>query len=238
MRNEPNPEQGFSPALTRLAALAPLDAGDVAAIQQLARARSAISARREIMTEGKAIRERQILLSGWAYRVRSLRDGRRQILGFLLPGDLLGNCRQANPVAVTSVMAMTPVEICPAPTPSESDGGLAQAYAVSGAIDEHYLYRQITRLGRLSALERIADWLLEIRERLSLSGLTVGNRFSLPLTQETIADTLGLTSVHVNRMLQTLRRSGALEFTGGSVTILDEDQLSQMVDVPPVRVSQ
>lgn len=238
MRNDLNLQQGVGPALTRLAALAPLDGADVAAIEQLSRMRSSIPARREILTEGKAIREPQILLSGWAYRVRSLRDGRRQILGFLLPGDLLGNCRQANPVAVTSVMAMTPVDICPAPTPNQGGGGLAQAYAISGAIEEHYLFRQITRLGRLSALERIADWLLEIRERLSLSGLAVGNRFSLPLTQETMADTLGLTSVHVNRMLQTLRRSGAVEFTGGSVTILDEDQLSQLVEVQPARVSQ
>jgi CRP-like cAMP-binding protein len=72
----------------------------------------------------------------------------------------------------------------------------------------------------MSAYERIQDWLSEIHERLLLAGRAGPESFPMPLTQEMLADALGLTSVHVNRTLQAMRRDGVLEWRGGTVRLL------------------
>ena len=113
---------------------------------------------------------------------------------------------------------------------------LAQAYAVSHALEEAYLLAQITRLGRLNALERLADVMLELRERLALSGLVRGDTFDMPLTQEMLADVLGLTPVHINRMVQQARRQDWLEWRAKRVTIKDTAALASKVGRTPARV--
>ena len=140
---------------------------------------------------------------------------------------------------MTTVAAITDLVLCPAPLPSQAgaDDGLAEAYAVSNALDQQYLCLHIVRLGRLNAMERIADWLLELRERLNLSGEAPDDSFILPVTQEIIADALGLTSVHVNRTLQAMRRDGLLELRGGAVTLLDVAQLTALADYRPPRIA-
>jgi CRP-like cAMP-binding protein len=228
------------PAITRLAALAPLDAEDMAALQAATAAGiRRIPARREVLGEGHPVPQAQIVLSGWACRVQMLSDGRRQIVSLMLPGDLIGMCRQRDPLASSSVLALTDVVTCLAPEPRQGQHGtgLAEAYAVSGALDELYLLRHITRLGRLSAYERTADLLLEIHERLTLAGIASGNMFPMPLTQEMLADTLGLTSVHVNRTLQTMRRDGSVSLRAGTAVLSDPAHLANMVDRRPPRVT-
>jgi CRP-like cAMP-binding protein len=219
------------PAFARLMSLAPLPSSAIAILHDAARAQQFVSARQELISEGQAITQALILLSGWAYRVRMLRDGRRQILGFLLPGDLIGNCRQERPTAITTVIALTDISVCAAPSlKANPNPSLAEAFAVSGALEEHYLFRQITRLGRLSAIERLADWVFEIRERLDRCGLVQESSFRLPLTQELIADTLGLTSVHVNRSLKAMYHDGLLKVHGGILNILSDGRMSALVD--------
>lgn len=227
---------GTSPAIRRLSALANLSPTDVEQLRVAAGAARTLPSRREFVTEGEPIREPRIVLSGWACRTHVLRDGRRQVLSFLLPGDLLGVCGQANPVAPASVLAVTEVVICSAPNAADG-GGLAEAYAMSAAIGEHYLLRQVTRLGRLNAYERLADWLLEIRERLALAGLADGGQFAMPLTQEVLGDTLGLTSVHVNRTIQALRSDGLLTLRGGQVSLPDVPRLAALAEHRPVHVA-
>jgi CRP-like cAMP-binding protein len=190
------------------------------------------------MSEGRAVTEPSILLSGWACRTRIFSDGRRQILSLLLPGDLIGVHRQSRPMAATGITALTDVTLCPAPRPQPDQPGLAEAYARSGAVEEFYLFRQIARLGRLSAYERVLDLLLETRDRLSIVGLGAADGFPMPLTQEALADTLGLTSVHVNRTLQTLRREGLLDLRSGVARLTDIDRLMRMIDYRPAIVSE
>ena len=167
--------------------------------------------------------------------MRILADGRRQFLSFLLPGDLVGMCRHARPLAVSTVIAITPLKSCRAPD-AEHLPALAHAYAVSQALEEAYLLAQITRLGRLTALERLGDVMLELRERLTLSGQVRNGAFEMPLTQEMLADVLGLTPVHVNRMLQQARGQGWLEWRARRVTIADPAALASTVGRGPVRV--
>lgn len=228
-----------SAAILRLRSLVPLNPEDLAALERASLERCEVSPRCELQVAGMRIKEPLLLLSGWAYHAQVLLDGRRQISGFLLPGDLIGNCQHSNPAAATSVIALTPVSFCRAPMPARdhATSSLAEAYALSAATDMHHLYRHITRLGRLSAFERIADWLLEIRQRLQACGLAAGTEFPLPLTQEVIADTLGLTNVHVNRTLQAMRRDGLVEIRSGRVKILDEHALESLVQYHPPTVT-
>ncbi|MEJ8630752.1 helix-turn-helix domain-containing protein [Sphingomonas sp. I4] len=107
--------------------------------------------------------------------------------------------------------------------------GLAQAYSVARALDEAYLLGHVVQLGRLNAQERISDFLLEIYERLSLAGLTVGGSFEMPLTQEMLADALGLTPVHVNRMIQQARRDGELMWKSGRVLLRDPERTARTI---------
>jgi CRP-like cAMP-binding protein len=224
-----------SPALTRLAALAPLDAAAIEALERAIAASVTDAPRAELLREGREIPAALLIVDGWAARVRILADGRRQFLSFLLPGELIGVCQHDHPLAVSTVVAITPVTTC-RPPDSAHHPPLCQAYGVSRALEEAYLLAQITRLGRLSALERLGDVLLELRERLALSGQVRGGTFEMPLTQEMLADVLGLTPVHINRMVQQARREGWLEWRARRVTITDAAGLAARISRTPVRV--
>lgn len=224
------------PALRRLAALAPLDAAAVAALQAALGRAITIRAHREIHSEGGAMPGPQLIVSGWAARVRILPDGRRQLISFLLPGDLVGQCGQPEPLSLSALTAMTDVSICSVPSTADAPP-LASAYAHSVALEQAYLLEQITRLGRMNAQERIASLLLELHERLRLNGMADATGFDIPLTQEHIADALGLTSVHVNRTLQAMRRSDDLRWQGGRVTLTNPAALAHWLGRQPARVS-
>src|SRR5688572_3972513 len=143
-----------SPAFVRFAALAPLDAAALAALERAIAASVTDRPRSELLREGREIPGALLIVDGWAARMRILPDGRRQFLSFLLPGDVIGMCQHERPLAVSTVVAVTPLTTCRAPDRADYPA-LGQAYAVSGALEEAYLLAQITRLGRLSALERL-----------------------------------------------------------------------------------
>lgn len=229
-------KDNVSPVVTRLSHLAKLDDVDVLALVEAERDQRTSSARREFVKEGQPLRERRALLSGWACRQRILLGGQRQILGFLLPGDLMGICHHTNPIAMATVLAVTDVVTCSVPGPDRGSG-LREAYARSAAFEQHQFLAQITRLGRLNARERLVDWLLETRDRLMLAGLATTAQFTVPITQEMLADTLGLTPVHTNRTLQALRREGFVSWRGGTISLHDVPRLEAMVSYTPARVS-
>lgn len=216
------------PALKRLEALTPLDgAARTALVNALARARF-IEPGRELLVERQEITDPFLIVRGWAARVRVFPDGRRQILSFLLPGDLIGTGRHSKPCAVSAVVALTDIAVCAAPRASVS-ATLAEAYAIGSALEEAYLLAHIARLGRLTAHERICDLLLELLERLQLAGLADDCSFELPLTQEKLADVLGLTAVHTNRMLQLSRRENELTLKGGHLVLADPAGLAEKI---------
>lgn len=224
------------PAVRLLARLSPLGEDDLAMLCEAAGDLRQVISRKEIEREGTPVKYPRLLLRGWAARVRQLADGRRQLLSFVLPGDLIGLCAQPRPLAVTTVIALSDVAWCIAPSPGAS-AQLADAYATGLALEEAYRLAQICRLGRLNAQERMGDLLLELLERLSLAGLADENGFDLPLTQEMLADALGLTPVHINRTLQQMRRAGDIDWKGGRLTIHDPATLAAKAGREPVRVS-
>ncbi len=218
----------IAPALRRLSALSSLEAADLTLLQAAMEASQTHPPRHNFLTLGRPIAAPLLLLQGWAARVRILPDGRRQFMSFYLPGDVIGATHQAMPIASATVIALTETIVCPAPT-APAGSGLAQAYAVAEALDEAYLLGHVVQLGRLNAQERISDFLLEIYERLSLAGLTVGGSFEMPLTQEMLADALGLTPVHVNRMIQQARRDGELMWKSGRVLLRDPERTARTI---------
>lgn len=226
-----NAVSDFSPGLHRLASLIEINEAARRALWDSARLARSTPARGELVVEGKLLREPRILLDGWAAKICEMPDGRRQILGLLLPGDLIGLRQHRNPIACATIIALTPVYSCPAP----SHAGLEGSYGVSVALQEAYQTRQIMRLGRMSAFERLADLLLELHARLPMS--VAANQFPLPMTQEMLADLLGITSVHVNRTLQAMRKSGLIELRHGTVRLLRLEHLVEMVDYKPAVVS-
>lgn len=170
------------------------------------------------------------VVSGWGCWRLDLADGRRQIFGFVMPGDRLGDAT----LTVGSVVALTPMST----VESGALGALAPGFsplrdrsARSGfAVDHDMLLDQIVRLGQLSAYERVAHLLLEIRRRLASAGLNDGLNLPFPLTQETLSNALGLSPVHLNRTLQRMRKEGLIELRSSRLTLLKPHLLAAICD--------
>lgn len=222
------PESVATAAIRRLSALTPLAQPDLAMLARAADDARTYPVRHSFLTLGRPVAEPLLVLQGWAARVRVLPDGRRQFMSFYLPGEVIGATHHAMPIASATVVALTECVVCLAPAAAPGSA-LAQAYAIGAALDEAYLLGHVVQLGRLNAQERIGDFLLEIYERLSLAGLTVGGSFEMPLTQEMLADALGLTPVHVNRMIQQARRDGELMWKSGRVLLRDPERTARTI---------
>ncbi len=225
------------PAIRRLDALFPLEPETATALLRAAAESRPLARGRELIGEGRSIDGSVLILEGWAARMRELADGRRQIVNFVLPGDFVGVCHHLQPLASSTIVAITPLRVCDVPD-RDDHPDLAHAAAISGALDEAHLIGQITRLGRLSAHERIIDLLLEFHERLDLAGLVEDGAYRLPITQEMLADALGLTPVHINRTLQRARKSHELDWREKSVVLHDPAALRRKVGRNPVRVTE
>jgi len=173
------------------------------------------------------------VLSGWACELRVLPDGRRQIFSFAIPGDVM-LARPFSRVPPCTVMALTWLECVDvarvlARASDVERTELGRAFDRALAAHDDRRYDLIARLGRRSALERVADLLLELHDRLEPVGLLTEDGFDLPLTQEQMADALGLSLVHVNRSLRTLRLNGLATVRFGRVTGFDAPQLRALL---------
>jgi CRP-like cAMP-binding protein len=156
-----------------------------------------------------------LVLSGWVSRQHLFRDGRRQILQYILPGDLVPGSLQDDAPAFGTYVALTPIETADATqlmgaAAEHPDSRLAQAVRFARALEQKCLTVQIARIGQQTSYERVASLMLEFHDRLTLAGLVEDGAFHMPLTQEVLAKGLGLSVVHVNRTIRDLRRSALL----------------------------
>jgi CRP-like cAMP-binding protein len=229
----------------RMSHLADLSVKERALIESIAQRTEELPAGTELIHEGEALNSPRMLMAGWACRFRTLPDGRRQIFEFILPGDIYGLCLRPQAIALTTSLALTPVVIADAAalataitTEVDSYPGLTRACYATASLDEAYLLNQLMRVGRQTAFERTAHFILEIHERLGLVGLAGETTVAIPLTQEIMADALGLSVVHLNRTLQQLRRNQLIEFKGGLVRLLQPDRLCEIANFRAPRVTQ
>jgi len=172
-----------------------------------------------------------LIVSGWAAHARVLSDGRRQIGRLLLPGDVaglthLGRAARLGLLALIDVV-VADFTLVRAAVEAGKSRGLARAWAELQRAEQAGALAQILRLGRFSAYERTADLLLELYERLAAAGLTQGRSMPMPLTQEVLADCLGLSIVHLNRMLQQLRRKGLITSEPRRIGFPDLERLAE-----------
>lgn len=185
-----------------------------------------------IIHEGDRPEVVNLILDGWACRYKDLEDGRRQVLAFFLPGDLCDLNMFILRSMDHSMAAITPVTL--AEIARRDFEALALEHPrivhalwwdalVVGAIQREWTLS----LGQRDALERMAHLLCELFVRLRCVGMTHGDRCPLPLVQTVLADATGLSNVHVNRTLATLRQSDLATIRSRTLTIPDLDALMQ-----------
>jgi len=172
-----------------------------------------------IEAEGEPASSR-VLVAGWAARVKMLSGGGRQILRLLVPGDFCSYAGAGRPslsatVALTRTKSVDLGAVTGAALRDPQTEALIATFAPAPEVEHEALLLHAVRLGRLSARERTLHLLLELWERLTRAGLADGRTMLLPLTQEVLADTLGLSVVHMNRTLQQLRREELIEAQAG-----------------------
>jgi CRP-like cAMP-binding protein len=172
---------------------------------------------------------------GWLLRYKILHGGSRQIIDFILPGQIFGlqACLFKN--ALYSVAAITESSLSVIPFEMIDDvlvrsPILARALFWSAISESAIIGEHLIDAARRSAYERISHLLLELFVRLKGAGRTDGMSFELPLTQELIGDAVGLTTVHVNRTMRSLREDKLIAIDGKRVTILDFESLSLVCD--------
>lgn len=184
---------------------------------------------------GQPLSEILVVKTGWLYTAVSLQDGRRQLLRLHFPGDVIGLPELPLTHAPHEVQAVTACCLCRFPKADMEEifresPKLTALFFSFAMIDQLVLLDRIRVLGRMSARERIAHFLLEIRSRLRIVEPEMDATFPLPLTQGQIADALGLTNVYVSKSLGTLREDGLISLSEGTVTLENEQELRELCD--------
>ena len=223
----------FECALRACGLFKPVSQDELASINDLKRDHVAVPAGTEIIRAGQDSAELYTLYSGWAFRFKNLPDGRRQILNFLLPGDLLGLQAAMFDVAQHGIEALTEVELCLLPQHKvwELFGRAPElAFDVTwlGAREESHVDENLLSTGRRTAAERIAALIVILYKRADALGLVADKTFVFPLSQQHIADALGLSLVHTNKTLARLRRMGMYTQTNGSLTLTNPRVLERI----------
>ena len=213
-----------------------LDAADMASIRRITRHRRQMSAHETLVHEDRRPDKIYLLLSGFAIRYRYLVDGRRQVFGYILPGDLCdthfvisNNCdHQVTLLSDADVAVIAPADLM---ATMVSHPRIERALLLMSLVDAAILRECLLNLGQRNAFEKLAHFFCEITARLAAVDLVNSDgSFSLPLTQNDLADTMGLTVVHVNRMLRRFRDEGLLCWSRRRVTILDRARLELAAD--------
>lgn len=225
----------ISPFARKLAAFVALSREDLAALDRLHQSRQKFVAGVDLVHQGQVNHSAYILAKGWACSYKTLPDGGRQIVDFQIPGDFLGlrsvlfRTADHNIEPVTAVEA-SEVKIFDLLAAFATTPRLSTAVLWAASRDEAMVVEHLVGIGRRNALERMAHYLLEFSARLKLVGLGTNAGFDCPLSQYMLADALGLSAVHVNRVLRQLREMGLLTFHKGHVTIDDFNGLVTLAD--------
>ena len=181
------------------------------------------------------------LYAGWAFRYKTLSDGRRQILNFLLPGDFIGLQQEFSDGPMHGVQAITPVSLCVFPREGLWDlfrqhPGLGYGLTWLSAREESFVDDNLLSAGRRNATERIAMLLMHLYRRLERIGLELkdangrGGTVAFPINQQHIADNLGLSLVHTNKTLRRLRVLGLHDIVDGRLRLLNTQALERIAD--------
>jgi len=224
-----------SPFSRKLGAFVVLSHSELDVIGNLYKRRRSFPIGRDMMYQGQTDQAAYIISSGWVCSYKLLPDGTRQIVDFQIPGDFLGLRSvlfrtadyNAQPITAVEATEVKAVDLVSAFTQTPR---LATALMWAASRDEAMMIEHLVNLGRRNAVERTAHFLLELGVRLRLVGLGDKTGYKCPLSQYLLADALGLSAVHINRVLRELREKGLLTFKKGRVTFDDFDTLVKLAD--------
>jgi len=221
-----NEQARANPLLRKLSSIADLSEQEKQAILDLPVSIKVLEADTDIVRDGDGSSDCCIILGGLACRYKILPDGKRQIMGFYIPGDMPDLQSLFLPVMDHSIGTLVRSSI--ALVPHQSLRNMLRCYPNLNdifwrdtLIDAAMFREWMIGLGRRSAYQRIAHVLCELQVRLNAVGLAQENGCELPITQNEFADALGLSTVHVNRVLQDLRRDGLIVLRGNMLEIPD-----------------
>ncbi len=197
-----------------------------------------VEARRELDFDGPCGRRAFLIVEGWAYTYKILQDGSRQVVEIAVAGDMLGlhgllsghRDLQAATAAPSIVRQMSAGSLAGLLRASPD---AAVALCATAARSHELLTERLVDVARRTAVDRLGHLLLELKHRLARAGLGTRTSYRCPLTQQLLADALGLTGIHVNRTLRQLRDAGLVTMHDGVVEIHDEPRLARLVGYEP-----
>lgn len=204
-------------------------------IEDFKKGEIAVRAGGQIMREGACNGELYTVLSGWAFRYRMLSDGRRQIFNFLLPGDFIGLQDQLGQASPHGVEALTATQLCVFPLKQlwnlySQHPSLGFDITWLAAHEELIVDENLLTVGRRSAYERIAMLLIHLYKRAKSVGLDGSEGVPFPLTQQHIADALGLSLVHVNKTMKRLQAAGLYSLKSGRLVLTKPAAMERLAD--------
>jgi CRP-like cAMP-binding protein len=227
------------PFIARLSRYADLDQAGIESLRRLIEADIAVKRRNDLVAEGYEYRKFSFVGEGFAARYRLLRNGKRQVVNVLVPGDVIGLPVSFLERAPYSVIAITDVrlQVC------DFDAFIQLCYRQPQcglvlswlAVQEAAIYAEhIVDTGRRTPLERLARFLLEIHWRLETVGYATASSFELPFSQEVLGDVLGLSVPHLNRMVAQLRVNGLIAIVERRVELADLPAIRRFCHFQPL----
>lgn len=216
-------------------AFKPVTAEELAFIEGFRSGAAQVAAGGSIISEQNPNGKLFTLYAGWAFRYKTLSDGRRQILNFLLPGDFIGLQQEFADGPSHGVEALTDATLCVFPRDRLWDlfrqfPSLGYDVTWLSAREEGMVDENLLTTGRRNATERVAVLLMHLYRRVQRLGLEEDGSIAFPVNQQHIADALGLSLVHTNKTLRALQKLGLHELRDGRLRLHNPRALQRIAD--------
>lgn len=233
-----NDDYVWDALLRRLGTTSILGGDDAQAIRRLPITIRSFQADQNIVRDGDRPAECCLVIEGFCHRSKTISDGGRQILSIHIPGEIpdlqsLHLAVMDHDLTTMSDCRLGFISHSALREMLRSRPSLTELFWRDTLIDAAMFRDWIVNVGQRPAVSRVAHMLVEIRERLRAIGRTSGPTYALPMTQERIAEAMGISPVHANRVVRTLREDGILDLNRGQVTVLDERRLQELADFDP-----
>jgi CRP-like cAMP-binding protein len=220
-----------------------LSAEDRSAILNLPATRKTFGKDAYMVREGQQTTECNLLLRGFAYRQKLLSDGDRQIISIHIPSEFIDLQNGILATADHNVQSLNHSEVAAVPRSAlmelaDKRPAVRLAMWIDTLIDSSIFREWVVNVGRRDSRARISHLLCELALRLERTGQGRDGIFDFPLTQEQLADSTGLTAVHTNRTLQSLRRDGLIQLSNGVLRVLDWEKLREVGDFDELYLHQ
>jgi CRP-like cAMP-binding protein len=227
-----------APFIARLEALVSLSTSDKEALLAAASQVRSFPARTDLVREGDKATHVHVLLGGFAYRYKLVDGGKRQIVAYLVPGDLCDSHASFLDIMDDSILSIAESRIALIARDTlrelfEKHPAVLRAFSCATLVNNAILRNWLANIGRRSPEMRIAHLICEMHLRLYAVGLADGNKLHFPITQADLADTMGLSTVHTNRTLQMLKAKKLIVVRRGFFEIVDFKRLQDFCDFDP-----